>query len=70
MRTNIDIDDELLAATMKLSGKRTKKGAIEEAMREYTRTERLRTAIKRMRGIGWEGDLDQMREDWYRLDDL
>lgn len=70
MRTNIDIDDELLEATMKLSGKKTKKSAIEEAMREYTRTELLRAAIERMRGMGWEGDLDQMRKDWYRLDDL
>lgn len=70
MRTNIDIDDELLEATMELSGKKTKKGAIEEALREYTRTQRLRDAIERMRGVGWEGDLDTMREGWYRLDEL
>lgn len=70
VRTNIDINEDLLEATMKLSGKRTKKAAIEEAMREYTRTQRLRAAIERMRGVGWEGDLDAMREGWYRLDEL
>ena len=37
MRTNIDIDDELLAETMRVTGQKTKKGAIEEAMRLVTR---------------------------------
>ena len=59
MRTNIDIDDELLTATMKWSGKKTKKAAVEEAMRHYTRA----IIIESTRGIGWEGDLDEMRTD-------
>jgi Arc/MetJ family transcription regulator len=61
MRTNIDIDDELMAETMKVTGQTTKKGAVEEAMRRVTRNARLRNAVREMRGIGWEGDLDQMR---------
>jgi Arc/MetJ family transcription regulator len=62
-RTNIDIDDELLTATMKWSGKKTKKAAIEEAMRHYTRAMIMRDIIESTRGIGWEGNLDEMRTD-------
>ena len=63
MRTNIDIDDELMAATMKWSGKTTKKAAVEEAMRRYTRAMIMRELIESTRGIGWEGNLDEMRTD-------
>lgn len=61
MRTNIDIDDELMAETMKETGQKTKKGAVEEAMRAYVRGARMRNFISSMRGMGWEGDLDEMR---------
>lgn len=63
MRTNIDIDDDLMAATMELSGKTTKKEAVEEAMRQYTRNMRLKRFIAETAGIGWEGDLEEMRRD-------
>jgi Arc/MetJ family transcription regulator len=63
MRTNIDIDDELLTATMKWSGKKTKKAAVEEAMRHYTRAMIMRDIIESTRGIGWGGNLDEMRTD-------
>lgn len=54
MRTNIDIDDELMAATMKASGKSTKKAAVEEAMRHYTRVKAMKELIEGMRGIEWD----------------
>ena len=63
MRTNIDIDDELMAATMKWSGKRSKKAAVEEAMRHYTRAMIMRDIIESTRGMGWNGDLDVLRTD-------
>jgi Arc/MetJ family transcription regulator len=53
MRTNIDIDDELMAATMRASGKATKKAAVEEAMRHYTRAMLMRDIIESTSGIGW-----------------
>lgn len=62
MRTNIDIDDELMAATMRATGQSTKRAAVEEAMRRAVRQQELREALDRLRGIGWEGDLDKMRE--------
>lgn len=69
MRTNIDIDDELMAATMKATGQKTKKGAVEAAMRLVVHNERLKQAIENMRGIGWEGNLDEMREGRFFAED-
>jgi Arc/MetJ family transcription regulator len=63
MRTNIDIDDALIAEAMALTGLETKKAAVEEGLRRLVLTERRRRAIADTAGIGWEGDLDEMR-DW------
>ena len=57
MRTNIDIDDDLMAAAMKWSGKSTKKAAVEEAMRHYTKAMIMRDIIESSRGIGWDDGL-------------
>jgi Arc/MetJ family transcription regulator len=62
MRTNIDIDDELLAEAMEITGRKTKKAAVEEALRRVIETHQRREALKNLEGIGWEGDLDAMRE--------
>lgn len=61
MRTNIDIDDELLAEVMKVTGTTTKKAAVEEALRRVAKTYRLRKLVNEMHGSGWDGDLDEMR---------
>lgn len=61
MRTNIDIDDELIAEVMKVTGTTTKKAAVEEALMRVAKTYRLRRAMESLRGIGWDGDLDEMR---------
>jgi Arc/MetJ family transcription regulator len=63
MRTNIDIDDELLKEAMEATGLSTKKATVEEALRRLLKEAELRQVIKDMRGLGWEGDLDEMRED-------
>jgi Arc/MetJ family transcription regulator len=62
MRTNIDIDDDLLAEAMAAAGLATKKATVEEALRTLVRQSRRRTAIADMRGLGWQGDLDVLRE--------
>ncbi|KQV09534.1 transcriptional regulator [Devosia sp. Root413D1] len=61
MRTNIDIDDELIAEVMKVTGTTTKKAAVEEALTRVAKTYRLRKAMESLRGIGWDGDLDEIR---------
>ena len=62
MRTNIDIDDELIARAMKAMGKSTKRATVEEALRRVVKDDELKQVIADMRGLGWEGDLDAMRE--------
>jgi Arc/MetJ family transcription regulator len=61
MRTNIDIDDALMAEAMKAGGFTTKKAAVEAALQALVLDHRRRHALHAMRGLGWEGDLDQMR---------
>jgi Arc/MetJ family transcription regulator len=67
MRTIIDIDDALLAQAMEASGFKTKKATVEEALRRLVRQHhRQKNAIADMAGLGWDGDLNEMREG--RLD--
>lgn len=61
MRTNIDLDDELLSEAMLATGLSTKRATVEEALRSLVRMYRQRTAIKEMAGLGWEGDLEATR---------
>ena len=61
MRTNIDIDDDLMREALRVSGVRTKRAAVEEALRLLVQT-RGQADIRRLRGkIAWEGDLDASR---------
>ncbi|MBN9073820.1 MAG: type II toxin-antitoxin system VapB family antitoxin [Rhizobiales bacterium] len=64
MRTNIDIDEKLIAAAMKATGLNTKKATVEEALRRIIQEDRRKRALENLAGIGWEGDLDEMREGW------
>ena len=62
MRTNIDIDDELLAEAMTLTGEPTKRATVDAALRMMVRLKRQKQAGMNLAGIGWEGDLDAMRD--------
>ncbi len=62
MRTNIDLDDDLIADAMAATGLPTKKATVEEALRLLVLDHRRQAAIADMAGLGWEGDLDQMRQ--------
>lgn len=62
MRTNIEIDDELLAAAMAATGLRTKRAAVEEGLRTLVRLRSQVEAFENLGGLGWEGNLDEMRE--------
>lgn len=63
MRTNIDIDDRLLAEAMAATGQSGKKATVEAALRQVVAAHRRRAAIEASAGIGWVGDLDDMRID-------
>lgn len=63
MRTNIVINDDLIEKAINLSGGKTKKAVVEEALQLLIKMkEQLK--IRELRGkLNWEGDLDQMRSD-------
>lgn len=63
MRTNIEIDDELMAAAMQGNAFRTKRAAVEAGLRLLVRTS-SQGSIRSLRGeLRWEGSLDEMRTD-------
>ena len=71
MRTNIEIDDELMTGAMAALGLSTKKAAVAEALRLVVAGHQRNQAIEAMHGSGWVGDLDRMREGrdrWSRPD--
>ena len=63
MRTNIVIDNKLIAQALKLTGIKTKRKAVEaglELLVKMARQKQIRGARGKLR---WEGDLDAMRRD-------
>lgn len=63
MRTNIVIDDELMANALKMTGLRTKREAVELGLKTLIRLKKQEN-IRRYRGkLPWQGDLDEMRAD-------
>jgi Arc/MetJ family transcription regulator len=62
MRTNIEINDELLSEAMTATGLPTKRATVEEGLRLLVRVRRQAEAIADLKGLGWEGDLDEMRQ--------
>ncbi len=62
MRTNVVLDDELVDRARELTGIRTKKGVITEALKLLVRI-REQQSLHELRGkVEWEGNLDEMRE--------
>jgi Arc/MetJ family transcription regulator len=62
MRTNIDIDDQVLREAQRLTGARTKREAVDIALRDLVARHR-RVDILRLRGrVRWEGDLETSRQ--------
>ena len=60
-RTNIDLDDELVAEVMRRYSLSTKKEAVDLALRRLVGPRLSPEFFESLRGIGWEGDLDEMR---------
>lgn len=61
MRTNIEIDDDLMANALKATGLKTKRNVVEQGLRLIIR-QYEQQAIRKLRGkVKWEGDLVEMR---------
>ena len=61
VRTNIDIDDELLARAQAVAGTKAKKATVEFALRELVRRKERRKVLELRGAVTWEGDLDRSR---------
>lgn len=61
MRTNIEIDDKLMAAAMKAGGYVTKKETVEAALKILARRRAYQKVLALGGKLKWEGDLDAMR---------
>jgi Arc/MetJ family transcription regulator len=63
MRTNIDIDDDLMHEALAVTGLSTKRSVVEEALRRLIMLKRQEN-VRSLRGrLPWEGNLDEMRRD-------
>ena len=63
MRTNIVVDDNLMAEALKLSNLKTKKSVVDKALKLFVQVKR-QEAIRNLRGkLNWEGSLAEMRLD-------
>jgi Arc/MetJ family transcription regulator len=63
MRTHIVIDDKLMEGTLRLTGLKTKREAVELGLRTVLRLKQ-QEKIRQFRGkLAWEGDLSAMRTD-------
>jgi len=60
-RTNIDIDDAACQAVMDRYGLRSKRDAVNLALQRLAAEPLDLDDARRLRGSGWDGDLDQMR---------
>jgi len=61
VRTNVVIDEDLVSRVMDLYGLRTKREAIDFALRHMAGAEERKRKTLALRGTGWEGDLDELR---------
>lgn len=60
-RTNIELDDDLVAEVMRRHGLRTKREAVDLALRRLVGPALTPEFLAGLRGIGWDADLDELR---------
>ncbi|MDQ6977696.1 MAG: type II toxin-antitoxin system VapB family antitoxin [Ghiorsea sp.] len=63
MRTNIEIDDRLMADALAATGLKTKKEVVEQGLKALVKLKK-QGSIRSLRGnLKWDGDLDEMRSE-------
>jgi Arc/MetJ family transcription regulator len=61
MRTNIEIDEKLMDEILQKTSIKTKKEAVDIALREFLRKIKLQELADLRGKIKWEGNLEEMR---------
>lgn len=69
MRTNVEIDEALIARVIAATGLRTKRAAVDAGLRALLRLHEQTEILGLAGRVRWEGDLDAMREDRTGEDD-
>ncbi len=62
-RTNIEIDDDIVSEAMRRYGLRSKRAAVDLALRRLVGEAMTRDEALAMEGMGWEAELDELRQD-------
>lgn len=63
MRTNIEIDDKLMADALVATGLKTKREAVELGLKTVLKLKQ-QEEFRQFRGkLNWQGNLDEMRRD-------
>jgi Arc/MetJ family transcription regulator len=62
MRTNIEIDDELLKQALRLTGLTTKRAVVEAGLRMLLRLKGQEDILRLVGKVHWEGNLDESRK--------
>ena len=64
MRTNIEINDNLMKKTLRATGLKTKREVVQLSLETLLRLKEQERLAKKLRGkVHWEGDLEEMRLD-------
>ncbi|MFC7522350.1 type II toxin-antitoxin system VapB family antitoxin [Parapedobacter sp. GCM10030251] len=61
MRTNIELDDSLIKQALKISGFKTKKDIVNEALKQYVASLKRRQILTVRGADTWSGNLEDMR---------
>jgi Arc/MetJ family transcription regulator len=62
MRTNIEIDDELMTEALRLTGLKTKRAVVEAGLRILIRLKKQEDILHLAGKVQWEGNLDESRQ--------
>ena len=62
-RTNIDIDEVLVREVMRRFRLKTKRDAVDLALRRAAGSTATAEGLLSLEGIGWDGELDELRSD-------
>ncbi len=61
MRTNIEIEDELIDEGLEYTGLKTKRELVDYALKELVKRKKKKAMLELEGKLHWEGNLDQMR---------
>lgn len=59
MRTNIEINPQLMEQALEMSGLSTKKAVVEEALKLYIQLLHQKSLLELRGKLKWEGDIDR-----------